>query len=571
MYNKEIALIFDHIADMLEVRGENRFRIRAYRRAAQSLGGLAEDIENLARDKRLSEIQGIGKDLSGKIEEYIKTGRIRFYEELQKKVGKAVLEVMSIPGVGPRTAKVLSEKFKIKGIKDLEKKARHGKIKGVPGIKEKTVSNILKGIDFLKKSGERISLGLAMEASKGIVSALKKLPDAKRITPAGSLRRMAETVRDIDILVTAKRPRSIMSAFTHLPEVKEVLAHGLTKSSVVTKKNIQVDLRVVEPASFGSALCYFTGSKNHNIRLRKMAVRKKLKVNEYGVFKVKTNKKIAGKDEQGVYRALGLPFIPPELREDKGEIELALKGRLPRLVELKDIRGDLHVHSLFSDGELTFEEIAAAGEKMGYEYIAITDHSKTLAIAGGLPEKTLLQNVEKVRKLNKKLGNIRLLMGTEVDILGDGRLDYNDSVLKELDFVVAAIHSGFKQPRETLTNRLVKAMENRYVNMIAHPTGRLMGAREPYEIDLEKVLKVAKETNTALEINSYPERLDLDDNRTRRARELGVVIAIGTDAHAEEQFSNMCFGVSVARRAGLEKKNVLNTRSLQEFFKKIKK
>ena len=571
MKNREIAEIFNNVADILEIQDENPFRIRAYRKAAENIEGLAEDIEKVQKDGKLLDLSGIGKDLAGKIEEYLKTGKMEFYEKLKKGVSKPVLELMTIPGVGPRTAKLLCDKLKIKSINDLKRKASQGKVKGIPGIKEKTVTNILRGIDFLNKSGERMSLGIALKISDEIVSELKKVPGVKKIITAGSLRRMTETVRDIDILVTSKSPKNVMKVFTRLPEIKEVLVHGPTKSSLITKDEIQIDLRVVEPASFGAALCYFTGSTGHNIRLRKMAIEKGLKINEYGVFKVKGNKKIAGREEGEIYNALKLAYVPPEMREDRGEVELALKDKLPRLIESGDIKGDLHVHSASSDGVLSFEAIASACQDMGYKYVVIADHSKTLRIAGGLTEKDLFANIKKVRKLNKKLKNIRLLIGSEVDILDDGRLDYADSVLRELDFVIAAIHSGFKQPKEKITNRVLKAIDSRHVNMVAHPTGRLMGVRDGYEIDLEKIFKKAKATKTALEINAFPQRLDLDDKRVKRAKELGVMLGIATDTHAREQFYNMRFGVSVARRGWLEKKNVLNTFDLEGFLKKIKK
>jgi DNA polymerase (family 10) len=571
MKNQEIAEIFNNIADILEIKEENPFRIRAYRKAARNIESLQKDIEKVARKEKLTAIPGIGKDLAGKIEEYISKGKIKAYEDLKRGVSKGVLELMTIPDVGPKTAKLLSEKLKIKSIKELEKKASQGKVKGIPGIKEKTVTNILRGIGFLKKSGERTPLGHALKICDEITSKLKKLPEVKRIAPAGSLRRMKETVKDIDILITSNKPQRIMEVFTRMPQVKDVLVHGPTKSSVMTKYNIQVDVRVVEPSSFGSALCYFTGSKSHNIALRKMAVGKGLKINEYGVFRAKTNKKIAGAEEKDIYKALNLAYVEPELREDKGEIELALKDKLPSLVEPGDIKGDLHVHTEDSDGALSMEEIASTCQGMGYEYVVITDHSQTLRIAGGLKEKDLIKNIKKIRKLNKKFKKIRLLAGSEVDILSDGRMDYKNSVLKELDFVIGAIHSGFKQSKEALTRRIVKAMETGYVNMIAHPTGRLMGVRGPYEIDLQKILKVARDTNTALEINAYPERLDLDDDASRRAKETGVMLGIATDTHTKEQFRNMSFGVSVARRGWLEKKNVLNTLSLNSFLKRIKK
>ncbi len=565
MKNREIAQIFNNIADILEIKGENPFRIRAYRKAAQNIEDLAENIEETCRKNKLTDIPGVGRDLAGKIEEYISENRIKFYEELKKSVPRPVLDLMAIPGIGPKTADLLCDKLKIKSIKDLRRKALHGKIKNIFGIKEKTVANILRGIDFLVKSKERTPLGEAVKISESIIAQLKKLPEVKKITPAGSLRRMKESVRDIDILVASDKPLRIMDTFTHLPEVREILVRGSTKSSIITERRIQVDVRVVESSSFGSALCYFTGSKSHNIKLRKMAVKKGLKINEYGVFNVKTKKKLAGKKEKDIYKILGLAYIPPEMREDKGEVELAAEGRLPRLVELKDIRGDIHIHSHASDGMLSIEDIASFCKNLGYEYIVITDHSKSLRVAGGLSEKDLFANIRKVRKLDKKLGKIHILIGTEVDILTDGGLDYADSTLKELDFVIAAIHTGFKQPKQKLTDRIIKAMENKYVNLIAHPTGRLMGVRDPYEIDLEKIFKIAKATNTALEINAYPQRLDLDDNASRRAGELGVMIAIATDTHTKDQLKNMVFGVSVARRGWLEKKNVINTFDFKSF------
>ena len=571
MKNQEIMEIFKAIADILEIGGENPFRIRAYRKAAQNIEGLTEDIETLTRKKKLNDIPGVGTDLAGKIEEYIRTGAVKAYEDLKKTASGPALELMAIPGVGSKTAKLLCDKRKIKSIKDLEKKASKGLIKAVPGLKEKTIANILRGIEFLKKSEEKTPLGTALAISGQIIGHLKKVPGVKKIELAGSLRRMKETVRDIDILITSKSPRKVMDVFTNLPAAKETLMHGPTKSSIIANGKIQVDLRVVSPSSFGSAMCYFTGSKSHNIHLRKMALARGLKINEYGVFKKSTNKKIAGEEEKGIYKALNLAYIEPEMREDKGEIELAARDDLPCLLEPADIKGDLHVHSRSSDGVLSIEEIASACQARGYEYVVITDHSKTLRVAGGLKKKELFANLEKIRKLNKKLKKIRLLAGSEVDILADGSLDYDVSVLKELDFVVAALHSGFKQSKKVLTDRLVRAMKSRHVNMIAHPTGRLMGVRGPYEIDLEKVFKVAGDTNTALEINAYPERLDLDDNASRRAKELGVSIGIATDTHIARQFDNMRFGISVARRAGLEKKDVLNTLSRERLLRRIKK
>ncbi|MBI3008342.1 MAG: DNA polymerase/3'-5' exonuclease PolX, partial [Candidatus Omnitrophica bacterium] len=423
----------------------------------------------------------------------------------------------------------------------------------------------------IKSGKERMPLGFALPIANDIISSLKKLPQTKRIIIAGSVRRMKETVKDIDILVTSIDPETVMAEFIKLPQIMDVLAHGSTKSSVLTKDGIQVDLRVVEPESFGAALVYFTGSQAHNIRLREMAVKKGWKINEYGVFNERTNSKIAGKEEEEIYKILGLPFIPPELREDTGEVEAAIKNRLPILIELKDIKGDLHVHSKWSDGSDSLEVLAEAAQRRGYEYIVITDHSKSLPVAGGLKEEELIKQVKEIEKLNKTLKGFRLLTGAEVDILSDGKLAFSDDILSMLDFAVAAVHSGFKQTKEVLTKRLIKAMQNKFVRCIVHPTGRLMGVREGYEIDFEEIYKVARDTNTAIEINAYPERMDLTDINCHRAKEVGVKLAISTDAHTKDQLDNILFGISVARRGWIEKDDVLNTLSLDNLLEGIKK
>ncbi|MBN1354615.1 MAG: DNA polymerase/3'-5' exonuclease PolX [Candidatus Omnitrophica bacterium] len=570
MKNQELTKIFDYIADILEIKGDNLFRIRAYRRAARNIENLGEEIEKIIKDGAVDDIPGIGEDLAEKIKEYVSTGKMWFYEKLKKSIPKLALDLMAVPGVGPKTAKILCDRLKAKSIKELEKYLSQGRLKNIPGLREKKIANILKGIKFIRKSEHKIPLGEAFRISEEIISRLKKLGEIEKITAAGSLRRMKETIRDIDILIASLKPQKVIENFTALPEIKQVASRGKTKSTVITKDDVQIDMRVVRPQSFGSALCYFTGSKNHNIRLRKMAVAKGLKMNEYGIFEIRTNKKIAGKNEESVYSALGLAYIPPEMREDKGEIELARGHNIPRLLELEDIKGDLHVHSDSSDGMLKFEDIALICREIGYEYVVITDHSKSLRIAGGLSEKELFTNIKKVRKINKKTG-IRLLIGSEVDILDNGRLDYGNNVLKELDFAIAAIHSGFRESKDKLTYRFLKAIESKFVNMIAHPTGRLMGVRDAYEIDLDKILKTARDANVAVEINAFPARLDLDDNASHRAKELGVTIGISTDTHTRKNFGNMFFGVGVARRAWLEKKDVLNTLSLADFLKKIRK
>ena len=571
MKNNQITEVFNNIADILEIKEENPFRIRAYRKAAQSIERLTVDIETLARRDALNEIPGVGKDLAKKIKEYLASGKMSDYEKLKQEVPGDIFKFMEIPGVGPKTAKLLYEKLKIKDIDQLKKLALAHKVSGLPGLKEKTEENILRGIELIEKYKERLDIGGAWAIAQQIVEKLKELPEVKRISPAGSLRRMKEAVRDIDILVTSHKPDKVMDAFVKLPQVKEVLAHGSTKASVVTRQGIQVDLRAVAPECFGAALQYFTGSKEHNIKIRKMANNLGLKINEYGVFQEKTNKKIAGKSEEEIYRILKLPFIPPELREDKGEIEAGLKGKMPRLVELKDIKGDFHLHTNASDGAHSLEELAQAAREKGYEYIVICDHSQSLPIAGGLSAKELLAQVKEIHKLNKRFKGFRILTGVEVEILSDGRIDYDDTVLKELDVVVAAIHSGFKQSKEILTNRIVRAMENKFVNIIAHPTGRLSGVRNAYELDFEKIFKIAKETNTFLEINAYPQRLDLNDENIRWAKKSGAKLVISTDTHLLSQLNNMIFGLATARRGWLEKKDLLNTASLKVALEKIKK
>ncbi len=519
----------------------------------------------------LEELEGIGKDLAGKIKEYLDTGGLKFYDDLKKEFPEGVIDLLSIPGVGPATAKIVYEKSKVKDIDDLEALARAGKLQGLPGIQKKTEENILKGIALLKAGRERLLLGRALPLSEEIIASLRKLPEVKEIVACGSLRRMKETVRDLDILVVSTRPQKVMDVFVGLPVVKQVNAHGATKSSVVTGEGIQADLRVVEPESFGAALVYFTGSKTHNIRIRELAKRKGLKINEYGVYDLKTEKRIAGKTEEDIYRSLGMQYIPPEMREDAGEVEAAQEKKIPRLVELADIRGDLHVHTRASDGADTIMELVEYARKLGYRYLAITEHSRSLKIAGGLSDKELAAQVEEIRKLNKKLKGFTVLAGTEVDIDNEGKLDFPDALLAELDIVVASIHTGFKQSKEKLTARIVRACENRRVNVISHPTGRLMGEREPYDLDFDKVLAACRRTNTALEINSYPQRLDLTDVNCRRAKETGVKMVINTDAHVLAQMEAMRLGVSVARRGWLEKADVLNTLEVEELKGAIKK
>jgi len=569
--NIEISKIFNDIVNILKIKDENRFKIRAYERVAATIENLPMEVETLYNLGKLDEIPGVGEAISKKIEELIKTGKLEYYENLKQNIPSGVLELLNIPEIGPRKAKLFYEELGIDNIEKLEKAAREQKLQTLPGMGEKAEKKILKGIQLIKQGKQRTLLGIALPIAEEMVMQLKSLPKVNQIDIAGSLRRRKDTIGDIDILVSSKHPEKVMEKFTHLPEVKEVLAEGLTKSAILTQQNVQVDLRVVELDSFGAAMQYFTGSKAHNVRLREMAVKKGLKINEYGVFQTKDDKKIAGKEEQEIYKKLGLQFIMPELREDRGEFEAAQKKQLPELVTIKDIKGDLHIHTSDSDGLNPIDEIVEAAKKRGYEYIAITDHSQSLYVAGGLTEEKLLKQIEQIEAINKNLNNFVILKGIEVDIKSDGTLDFPDSILKRLDIVIAAIHTGLKQERGKLMERLTKAMRNPLVNIIAHPTGRIIGYREPYDIDVQEIIRTAAETNTFLEINASPERMDLNDIYVKSAKEKGVLLSIGTDAHQLSSLDNMAYGISIARRGWLERSNLLNTFSLAELKSRLNK
>lgn len=569
MQNLHVSHIFNLMADLLEIRGDNPFRVRAYRRAAQNIEALADDVATLIERGAVEEIPGIGKDLASKIQEIIATGTLQDYEQLKREIPDGVVRLLQIPGVGPKTAKLLYEEKGIDSIEKLEVTARARELQGLPGIKAKTEEKILRGIEMLKRSSGRMPLGRALPLAQEIMLTLQKVKGVKRMSPAGSLRRMKETVGDIDILVISTAPEKVMETLVGLPIAQEVLAKGETKSSIMIKQGIQVDVRVVEPETFGAALAYFTGSKTHNIRLRDMAKRKGLKISEYGVYEERTGNRIAGKEEEEIYELLGLPFIPPELREDGGEIEAALKGALPDLITVEDIQGDLHVHSRWSDGVHPIEEVVEAARKRGYHYIAITDHSKALGIVRGLSAEDLGKQRVEIQRLNQKLKGFRILTGIEVDILPDGTLDLPDQVLSQLDFVVASIHSAFRQDRETMTKRIVRAVSNRYVRVLGHPTGRLLGEREPFEFDFDQVLQAARQRGVALEVNASPFRLDLNDAHARRAKEAGVPLVINTDTHTIANFDHITLGVATARRGWIEKSDVLNTLPLAELLKRL--
>lgn len=567
--NKIIAEMFEKIADGLEFLGENPFRVNAYRKAARVLEDYPDDVEEVYKTKGpkgLDAIPGIGKGMVEKIIEFLETGKISRYEEVMSKVPQDLLKLMDVQGIGPRTLKLAYDRLGVRTVEDFKRVLEDGSLEKLPGMGPKKIENIKKGLELFKKMSERIPLGLAIPLVEEIVERMKELKEVKRISPAGSFRRMKETVGDLDILTTGENGRKIIDYFTKLPGVTRILAHGDTKGSCIFNDRYQVDLRVVPEESYGAALQYFTGSKEHNIHLRSIAKSLNMKISEYGVFR--GNEKIAGVTEEEVYKALGLIWIPPELREDRGEIEAAQRGKLPDLIELKDIKGDLHVHSKYSDGTATLEEIAEHAKNMGYEYIAVCDHSRSAKYAHGLEIDRLMEKTEKIRKLNQKLEGVKLIAGTEVDILQDGSLDYPDEVLKELDFVVAAIHIWSKT--EDVTKRIIKAMENPYVHAIAHPTGRIISQREGYNVDIEEVIRVAAETGTLLEINAYYDRLDLNDVNVMRAREKGVKFTIGTDTHNIGQLWSMRLGVGVARRGWLEKKDVVNTMSYTELMKFLK-
>lgn len=566
MKNQEIAEIFDRVADILEFKGELVFKIASYRRAARTLRDTPEDIAVVVAENRLSELSGIGKSMAEKIEEYLKTGKIQKYEEARRDYSEEFLLMLQIPGMGPKILATIHSRLKIKSIKELEECCLDGRLLELPGLGQKKIENILRGIQFLRQASQRIPIGVALPIAEEIVAQIRKIPAVAQSEMAGSLRRMRETIGDIDVLASSSDPERVIRAFATMPQVKRVLAAGGTKGSVLVEGNQQIDLRVVDEDSFGSALLYFTGSKAHNIKLRDLAKGLGLKINEYGVFR--GAEKLVGRTEEEVYSAVGLCWIPPELREDRGEIEAAKEGKLPRLVTLEQVRGDLHVHSTFSDGSATLEQLAKRAEQLGYEYVAVTDHSQSLKIAHGLTPEKVEEKREQIRAINAKHKKVTLLLGTELDILSNGKLDYPDDVLEKFDWVVASIHSGFKQPSQKITERIISAIEHPLVDCIAHPTGRQIGKRAPYEVDLEKIIQAAARTQTAIEINANYDRLDLDDIWCRRAKKHGVKLAIGTDAHKLDHMNMIRLGVAVARRGWLEPDDVLNTMPLRELRRK---
>jgi DNA polymerase (family 10) len=566
--NSEIAEIFGHMSDMLSVLDENPFKIRAYRNAATSILELSEGVEDMAARDELTEIPGVGKDLAEKIKSYIETGKIKEYEKLKEKVPLELVDLLGIQGLGPKTLAILFKEYGVRNLANLEKVLARKEILEHKGMGKKKIDDMKRGIEIFKESKERTLIGVALPLAEGMVSEISKIPGTEGTILAGSLRRRRETIRDMDILTISDDTESVVEAFTGLKSVKDVLASGNTKGSVILKEGMQADLRVVGPESYGAALMYFTGSKAHNVKLRTLATRKGLKINEYGLYR--GEKRIAGETEKEMYKYLGLPFIPPELREDRGEIETAAQGKLPDLIELKDIKGDLHTHTKWSDGKATIEEMAEAALGIGYEYIAITDHSPSQTIANGLSIGRLRQKQKELAAVAKKFKYTKVLIGSEVDIKNDGTLDYPDSVLKELDVVIASVHSGFKMERETMTNRITRAIKNPYVHALGHPTGRLIGERDPYDVDIDLVIEAALEYGKALEVNGSYWRLDMNDLNARKAVDAGVKVIISTDAHTTEQLRFMRYGVGTARRGWVQKKDVLNALPYKELKDRLK-
>jgi len=558
--NSDVSDIFNKMADLLEIEGANPFRVRAYRNASRSVSSLPRSVSDMLESgEDLTELPGIGKDLAGKIKEIVETGSLALFEELEGKTPSGLSQLMKVEGLGPKRVRALNRNLGVTSLKELEEAARKGKVRELDGFGEKTEQKILEELEAYEGIEKRIKLIEAEQRARSIVE----------ITVAGSYRRRKETVGDLDILVTCKRGAQVMERFVNYEDVKKVVSQGNTRATIILRSGLHVDLRVVPQVSYGAALHYFTGSKAHNIAVRKLGVKKNLKINEYGVFK--GDDRIAGKTEKEVYNQVDLPYIEPELRENRGEVEAAQKGSLPRLIDLKDLRGDLHAHTKATDGHATLEEMAESAKARGYEYLAITDHSRKVSIAHGLDARRLARQIQEIDQLNEKLRDIILLKGIEVDILKDGTLDLPDAVLKELDVVVCSVHYHRRLSRRKMTERVIRAMDNPYFNIFAHPTGRLINDREPYQIDLERIIEAARERGCFLEINANPDRLDLSDSHCRMAKDMGLKLAISTDAHSVANMDFIRYGVDQARRGWLEPDDILNTRSLKQLKKMLKR
>ncbi len=570
IHNNDIAVVFEEIADLLEIDQANPFRIRAYRNAARTVQGLGEEIGDLLRKGyNLDQLPGIGEALAEKIAEIVRTGKCQALEKLRKESGKGLVDLLHIPGLGPKRVAILYHELDVQTPQQLLRAIKDGRLRHLRGFGEKTEQNILDMLQVHARQERRFKRAVAAQYAQSLVTYLRESEEIEDIVIAGSYRRCKETVGDLDILVTTNRPKPVVARFTRYDEVQDVLSEGSTRSTVILQGGLQVDLRVVKPESFGAALHYFTGSKQHNIAIRRRGQQRDLKINEYGVFQGESA--IAGQTEESVYQAVGLPYIPPELRENSGEIEAAEAGRLPVLVELEDLAGDLHAHTKATDGHNTLEEMALAAKQIGLSYIAITEHSKRLTVAHGLDEERLLQQLDEIDRLNERLNGITVLKGIEVDILEDGSLDLPDTILAKLDLVIGAVHSKFHLSRAQQTTRILKAMDHVYFTLLAHPTGRLLEEREPYDVDMARIIHQASERGCYLELNAHPERLDLLDTHCRMAKEAGVLVSINSDAHSTVDLANLKYGIGQARRGWLEKGDVLNTRPLKELRRLLKK
>jgi len=567
MKNLLVAKILNEIADILEMQ-DVEFKPRAYRKAARTVESLSKSIEEVYEENKLKELSGVGESIAEKIAEIIETGTSQYLEKLKKQMPADIEALTSIEGMGPKSVKKLYEKLKIKTLDDLARAAEQHEIRKIKGFGPTTEKNILEHLELARRGKERILLGFAMPIANEIKERLKKEKAVSQIEVTGSLRRMKETIGDIDILVSSTEPKKVADFFVSMKNVREVLGKGVTKCSVILKNNIRVDLRIIKEKSFGAALMYFTGSKDHNIKLRKIAMSKSYKLNEYGLFK--KDNQIAGKTEKEAYRKLGMDWIAPELRENRGEIEAAQKHKLPKLIAYDAIKGDLQVHTKWSDGGNTIEEMAEAAKALGYSYICISDHYSKMKIAGGLNERQIRKEIKEIERINAKIEDIEILKGAEIDIKADGALQAKKSVLKELDIVVASVHSNFNQTKKEMTKRLIAAIESGNVNILGHPTGRKINTKKPSPIDMEKLFEASKRTETFLEINAFPERLDLDDFHARAAKEAGCKLAINTDAHNREHLKYMRLGIATARRGWLNENDVINTLPLKGLMKLLK-
>ena len=563
VHNADIAAVFEEIADLLEIKGDNPFRIRAYRNAARTVGEIGRDLSAVvAGGGDLPRLPGVGADLAGKIKEICRSGTCALLERLHRELPAAITELLKIPGLGPKRVSLLHDSLKLDSVEALRRAAGAGRIRELPGFGAKIETRILEALAARRAAPRRFRLAVAAQYAAALEAWLGRVRGVRKVTVAGSFRRMRETVGDLDVLVTAAPGSQVMQRFTAYDEVKSVLASGETRSSVVLKCGLQVDLRVVPPESYGAALHYFTGSKAHNIAVRKLAQARGLKINEYGVFR--GQRRIAGDTEASVYRAVGLPYVEPEMREDRGEIEAARHGELPHLLARADLKGDLHLHTKATDGHGSIREMALAARAAGLTYIAVTEHSRRLTIARGFDPQRLMKQMDEIDRLNEGLSGITVLKGIEVDILEDGSLDLPDSALKGLDLVVGAVHSAFTLPRARQTERVLRAMDHRHFTILAHPSGRLLGERDAIDVDWLRITRAAKQRGCFLELNAQPARLDLDDVHARMAREEGVLVAVDSDSHSTFDFAHLRYGVGQARRGWLEAKDVLNTRRLTE-------